>query len=703
MKNIKFKVLISQEKNNIFSKIEANSNEHLSYYFYLLKNGQVIDRCGWFESSKYSWKNLNPGRYQVRGFVKNIDEKEDRFSETVVIADPDIDHLWSSLSSAALCIPDLPFAPSSFPHQDILVGYGFNIVKNLKLQDFFHADFFNGNLRVLFNKPSDNKDIFFSGSSFFKDDLIFGQDDASVIFDRLSLLDSTGDFCAVVNDAERIIFSNDFFGIQKIYFFQDKEIFLASNRVHLLLLGIQALNIDCEIDPAMVKATLASGYVQPFQQIFSHNLLIKGVQLLSIDTRICINYNSVNFEPKPISDLLSNKVAPARSDEYELLIQKGVQDIIRQTNAVLNHPKFKNFVFDATGGMDSRVIVAAAAICDQERNKIVLNARDTPSIPLDIRVACQMASFLGFKHDALPENIEVYDEGYLKLQAISHLLGTYFAYDLNKITKEVPSRINTINVTGFFGEICLRPYYSRYYLERNESTSNKFYDFLLDENKSGLSNSDAKKYFSEIWVDSIKSLPGNTPVEKYDLHYLFYRNGLHCSDIFRFKSGTPRVGVIQSKNLFILKRKLYNRFSKTLLQNDVISRICPELLRIPYASNNDNQGFSEACLENESLKNLSINKIHVTCDGSDAVRARSSKTKFVIENKTSSCLGSLDLVKIAERAVIYLSESMGLIDLDFGKEILSNLRSEASPWILVNKVLMIFYIAKFSQKEYRHD
>lgn len=697
MKKIKFNVSVLKKENNIFSTIEAESNNNLDYYFYLVKDGLVIERCGWFKSPQYSWINLNPGIYQVRGFVRDGDVKEDEFSEVVIILDPDIDNVWSSLSSVALDIPSLPFAPSPLPHQDILIAHGCNLVQDLKIQEFSSVDFLDGNVKILYNISSEDKSIFFSGSAFFGDKFIFGQDDASFVCDKLSLVDSAGDFCAIVNDEKRIIFSNDFFGVQKIYFFQDAKIFLASNRVHLLLLAMRTLEIDCEMDPVMVKAILASGYVQPFQQIFSHNLMVKGIKLLPIDTRICINRDCVSFEPKPISDLLSDKVAPIRDDEYESIITKGIQDIIRQANAVLSHQKFKKFVFDATGGMDSRVIVAAAAICDPERKKIVLNARDTLSIPLDIRVACQIASFLGFQHDALPETVEIYDEGYLKLQAISRLLGTYFAYDLDKINEKVPSVMDAINVTGFFGEICLRPYYSRSYLGHHESVSSSFYNFILKENKSGLVNSDAKKCLSQIWVESVKEMPGDTPIEKYDLHYLFYRNGLHCSDISRFKSNTPRIGIIQSKNLFILKRKLYGRSPKTLLQNDVISRIYPELLKIPYASSNDNQSFDEACVEKNNFKILASEKIDIRCDGSEAVKARASKTKLIVEKKVTTVFGCLDLAKIAERALVYLSRK-NLIDSDFGKEVMTSLRNGQYSHILVNKILMIFYIYNLSNK-----
>jgi hypothetical protein len=711
MEKSNFVVKITPIEKNIYSAIEGNFLAETKYFFYLLKDGLVIDRHGWLSTPEHSWNNLNPGRYQVRGFYQSGNIKKNKFSETVIILDEGLDSSWSDLSKKGLDFPDLLFSPSPLPHQDILVLHDRAEPRDLVMPGFVCREGSINKKIKIFHQPKTEKchDLFFSGSAFYQDRLIFGQEEARCVDNILDLLDSNGDFFSVFQNENQTILTNDYFGVQKIFYFQNNEIFLASNRVHLLLLGMAIAKVDFEMDPAMVRATLASGYIQPFQQIFSHDLMVKGVKLLPIDKRVVITKDFIDFEPKPISDLLAENLAPARDLEYENLIKKGIADIIQQANAVINHPGFKNIVFDATGGMDSRVILAAASSCDKQDGRVSINAMNTVSIPLDIRVACEITSMLGFEHDNSPEKIEVLDSGYHKIQAISQLLGTYFAYDIRSRNGEMATRESAINVTGFFGEICLRPYYSRSYTSQIFADSEfdglereDFYEFLLQENRSNLLNPSAKIGFQNLWIKSVQTLPGANPVEKYDLHYLFYRNGLHFSDIFRMKWNTPRVGILQSKNLFLLKRKLFSNSPKTLLQNEVIYRINSKLLSIPYASNRDNEDLKEALIFFKTEDPITIKEnINELESGNRAVNARQSKkiTKLNIE---SPRIGEIDLAAIAEHAVFNLSEHSKLIEPDFGKEILTSLKSDAFPWVIMNKVLMAYYmfsLTKISSEE----
>lgn len=514
------------------------------------------------------------------------------------------------------------------------------------------------------------------------------------------MIDSTGDFSAVFSSNERIIFTNDFFGIQKIYFYICGGLFFASNRVHLLLIAMAASDINLKMDKEHVLANLVSGYVQPFQQIFSHDLMVDGVKLLPIDKRIVFENGSVYFELKLISDLLANNLSPLRDQKFDELLDKGCKDILTQCAAVLKHPKFKHVVFDSTVGMDSRVIIAAAANFESIREKIVLNAMDTPSIPLDIRVGCTLSESIGFRLDDLPETVELRDSTEHKLGLLSKMLGSYFAHDLDSLDTEKITRIDAINVTGFFGEICLRPYYSRSFIDNNDlNTDTKcdegnFFNFILSDNRSMLTHCDGLKLLKKLWIAANNSLPWSSDYEKYDLHYLFFRNGLHCSDMIRVKWNTPRVGIIQSPKLFLLKRKLYRRISSTFLQNSVIEKLEPKLLDIPYASDRDNEGLK--IFHEIKIPAATIERKQVAENGLAAIQARERK-KRVHQPYSVEIRGRVDFRKLAKIATLALFKSEDLIDRDLAYELIMNLNSKTFSHVLANKILMVYYMVKLTK------
>lgn len=84
------------------------------FYFYLIKEGQVKSREGWFKKPIYQWINIQPGRYCVRCFIKRGDLKVDRFSSPVHVEDFTIRTLIDNCTeNVGEIIPKLPFSQSS--------------------------------------------------------------------------------------------------------------------------------------------------------------------------------------------------------------------------------------------------------------------------------------------------------------------------------------------------------------------------------------------------------------------------------------------------------------------------------------------------------------------------------------------------------------------------------------------------------------
>ncbi|MDH0126976.1 hypothetical protein N7376_23685 [Brucella intermedia GD04153] len=683
-----FKVIASISDGMLKARIVEDTGWFNKYFFYLLKDGVVIDRQGWLRKSSFEWQLTEPGRYSVRGFVENRRGKWDRFSNAQRMFPKSISDDWDNISATADEVPDLPLGSLTAPHQDFLVAIGRH--SQVSVPGFLKTNHPSITSITAYHREPINSDLVFSGSAFLGNNLIFGQSDAEKRSDEL--MHKTGDYTFVSFGSEHAIISNDYFGVQKLFLYETDDGVVVSNRAHLLCLFLRLANESLSLNKQILTSILAGGWTQVFQQILGDRLAIDGMSMLPIDKYVHADATGYRLENKPIHEII-NRQQPNRS--MSDLIDIGKDDILAQTEAVLSSAHFKHVLVDATGGMDSRALVAAASNFQEPRHRIRINAADTASIPLDIRVACSIASELGLSFDDLAETVKFVSKRKRQENALSILLGTYFAHNIGDIFGEIRNRDSTVNITGFFGEICLRPYYSRNYIKlpiADYPEIDKFIDFLRNENRATLGGDKEKNILYSELRTSLQNLPGRTPIEKYDLHYLFYRNGLHCSDLFRFRYDTPRIGVLQSPALFEAKLDAYRSEPVTYLQNELISRLNPNIMAFPYASEKDNMDLN-ATKERLSLAGISPKPILPSGEKAISARARKSVEKM---GDPSLSKDGLDLQFLAKRAVVSLYKA-DYISKDFGMELMSEIDGGKMNNVIINKALMMYHLWRITQ------
>lgn len=682
--------------NEIKAYIVGDFPQGAEFHFYLLRNARVLSRDGWFMSSEYSWKDLEPGHYHVRGFVRTDERKVDFFSRGIrLFPDSLAEEAAESIDSfKEEELEVIPFSTFEYPHADFVYCLSSDSLPDLQGFSQFSVSRNGKKFSLYSNIERVLGGVAFSGSAFLNDDLIFGSEDFSNIdksdYSEFNCL--VGDYAIAYFTDDKFCLSNDFFGNHKIFYFKQGGLFLASNRLHLLLILLSKLNVSVDVDHDILKAILVSGSIQPFQQLYSHDQPFKGIKLLPINTRIEAEYETgdVSFVDKEIEGFFKDASANEFSEEeYKTLILKGVDQVRRQTLAVLKHEGFDNVLVDATGGMDTRVILAAASNFPAYKNKIKVNACDTKSIPNDIKVGCALASIAGFEHDNIKETHLNMGARSRKLSIISKSLGSYFATDISNVSGFVVSRDRTININGFYGEVCLRPYYARNYLKKDgfkemeERESLK--KFLVNLTKLG--SADAEGVHEKVFFSSLESLPGKSMAEKYDLMYLFFRNGFHCSDTIRPNNSTPRLGVIQSPSLFKAKRMMFHSgMGNTFLQNDFIALLNSAMLKVPYASDFDNSEFSEC---KGKLFNLPSGyediEVGLNTDGSTAVESRKEKEIKRLDGYTCDEV-DLSIPALAFESINYL-RSLNLIGQDLYLELYGHFSTDNNVHVAMNKAI----------------
>ncbi len=431
--------------------------------------------------------------------------------------------------------------------------------------------------------------VFFSGMSRFDDKFILGQKDAQLLPDPTVLKDTVGNFVMVYENDNEINICSDYFGVAKVFYYKEDNLWIISNRYQLLLMVMQKMYLT--ITPYKTK-WLADlfGIDQLNQQIFSRNMEVDNTYLLPIDQSIKITKNGISVVPKEIYKVLNNP-GVFNNDNYSQLLQQGAEEIKDNIKAVYKHPEIKRVSIDVTGGLDSRVVLNAwTDLSGHDKMKPTGMFTDkTPGHPEDAAIGLELGRKAGLPFKGWPTkktflNIEQY---YLK--TVSCYFGEWFLYDAPNTMQKVEG---LINLYGGFGEICCRIYYSRRH----------FYDFGEYKSiaemtkwlaKNGLDTYRIKlEVLMDAWKQEMKQefllIPGRSPSEKRDLHYLFYRNGLHLKREMFPDISNICWGPIQSKAMFLLKMQSFYTFPELKLQIDLLELLNPDLADFKFEYEKDN-------------------------------------------------------------------------------------------------------------------
>ena len=329
--------------------------------------------------------------------------------------------------------------------------------------------------------------------------------------------------------------------------------------------------------------------LQPFYQNFSRRMDVKGVYCLPIDKFIYFDDTGAHITDKPIAEILGDD-REISDEEYISLLEQAKSEIVSNLDSIARHPKFEKVIVDVSGGMDSRLVFSALTNLPEHRDKIVINSQDTRGSPNELHVALTLNSNYGYPYDAIPETIVLPPPKQLYNNISSYYLGTYYSFNYSNLKTQKKS---AIRITGFGGEIVARPYYSRLHLHGKLDTPlvSDFTDGYFE--KFGYlslfgTNSELHSSTKLLFADELNMLPGEGALEKFDLHYLYYRNGLHCSDSLRADTSGPEFAILQSRSAFKLKKGCFTKHKSVKFQLDLMAALNPFLAQYPYESDMDN-------------------------------------------------------------------------------------------------------------------
>jgi len=410
------------------------------------------------------------------------------------------------------------------------------------------------NVEILSDKILNKKDFVFSGLMNYENKLIIGEEDLKEdIKNNAVSTDNIGFFTYLKINNEDVEIGNDYLGNGRIFYYKNKESIVISNNYHLLLLILKDLNFDLNLDLDVLSSIICFED-EISLQLFSRKREIAGTYLLPIDEKIILSSNNYIFKNKEIYEIIGkNKKLSFREKHFinkEKLLDDGIKEIENNLKTVITDERFKDIIIDLTGGLDSRVVfgIANTRLKEILKNKKVYlqiggKLEDLDKDNTDISIACTINSDYNYDYKkANSQYCKIFDKDFIS----STLLYGSWEYRNLKIPYSLSDEYG-LNLSGGNGEVFLRPYYSRLFLNKNIN-----YERFFRKRHKSLSERTLLKY-EKILTDEIKLIPGRNISEKFEMHYLFYANNYHFYRINRYIGYYIAIKTIHSKSLLKYK------------------------------------------------------------------------------------------------------------------------------------------------------
>lgn len=438
------------------------------------------------------------------------------------------------------------------------------------------------------DRYEDDPRIVFSGRGQIGGRFVNGQDKLpDTLPDELG--ECVGSFTYVRMNGKRIEISHDYFGIRQLYYFDNGRVFIASNRYHLLLGIMQIMAIKAEFDTRLAASRLYA-YGPFFAQNYTHDMDIKGCRILPLDRTIVIDDMGWHFAEKKIRENL----APAYDEkEYLSLLDQAAEEIKEMAREVLYSDEYESFVVDISGGLDSRLTLAALTNFPEKMDMMQARTLQQPN-SRDLEIGIGLANLTGLEYKPLYNNGEMYVSPEEHINSYrSYQLGTAEQF-LAGPTSCRGKNSHQLRFAGYLGEY-FRVYWTTRRMEiykdikTDEEMAEEYVNYLL----AGLCSSDElKEIVCEHLLRELRQIPGQTPVDKMENHYMYFRG----RSMFGNKSVADYTNM---GSYYVMGSKAFLRAAKMLpavKRNNAVVYEVNERLNAPMLWAEYDSEYDNACL-----------------------------------------------------------------------------------------------------------
>lgn len=568
----------------------------LEVAFYLMRDRSPVWRGRYGHELSTTFEVEEAGTYIVKAFAKLHGEKHTQVSAPIVVSES---ALLEARDLERRIPSSLPYTPLDYPHQDFALLALPEAMREVQLSKLQHEvndmglklgqwSTTDSSIEVVATPAvwAENRSSLFSGLARTADRLVFGANDLEANSTE-EVYESIGDFTLATRQEWGVEVRTDYFGIGRLYTYQSANLICISNRYHLLLKLILAADEKLAINRIKARANLQA-VNQPFTQNFSTDMDVQGCKTVPPGSILELQGFDLKLRASAIATVLNEPTNQEIDEEqYTTQLNKAADEIVDNLRIAIDHPQFDAVRVDLTGGMDARLVFAALSRLDPNRDRVQIHTADVSGSPSDLPISLALTSKAGFEYDSLPRKTSPIASIDSTLENLSFHMGSYFGLRPETARTRLP---RTLRVNGFYGEISARPYFARQIFGKPAEAMDsgdfcRFYVDSINHTQRPLSRNDE---LYTLLRQEFEELPGNLPAEKLDAFYLYYRNGLHCSDRWLNHVLAPGWGPLQSKELFSLKWKTFTRSKDVRLQMDITELLDSDLALLPIGRKKDN-------------------------------------------------------------------------------------------------------------------
>lgn len=435
--------------------------------YYILRDGQVVYKHGiWEPIGEFSFDLMGNGIYVAQVFLKQN-------SMVKIIKSHSVEYFQdiyreefekSCYRSGTKKKKGLDFYKLSEPFVDFVVIQSKTPIDRIELQEleFSYLNTYGDRINYCISGKSPvekhGKSWVCSGILSSENDLLYGDD----MLDAINSLEgskTTGTYSIAEIDRNRIYISNDYFAFNRIFYYSDCDITVCSNRYHLLLMVLRELRISLKLDENKALMTLSSVRLPYLTQNMCSRMDMDGVRQCPNSYDIVLDKNGLSFNINAYGKVLREDTIIDEGN-YRKELERGCKEIINNVNTIIKNGQDKNFVVDLSGGMDSRIVYAAALQSEYNRGQIFIHSHDVRGSK-DLDIAVMINGLYNLSWDTLQEERRKFENQYNDMMQRSFYMGTYYSHNLIGASTTNDA---TVRLVGACGEILLRPYTVRKFL-----------------------------------------------------------------------------------------------------------------------------------------------------------------------------------------------------------------------------------------------
>ena len=574
------KVSITLSKNILTAKLE-DAKDKRKTAFILFRDGELVEETRYSDEQEYTVRLSQPGTYYVSVFCDQNGIRHSRNTKTVQYFTEDLQAEYAEfLKRPRYCDSfdlDLPFVPNEYPFYDFVI-IGSKTGDTTQAESFFQyalPDAGEWKRTLITNGKLENNRLF-SGIMTHNDRFIFGDQDAAYL--PSDLAGFTGCFsCLQIEEKEICVFS-DFFNFCHLYYYTDQDTVMVSNRYHMLLHYLAPYYTGEGVDVEKAAILLASHNLPTAYHNITFQMDVKGVYQLPAYYNLYLNDKGVALVENEFYREISRGYI-YNQQAYEDLLRAGKDDIIREIKTIFDDPRINNVKIDLSGGMDSRTVYAALTHVRENKNKASIHTLDSGKE--DLAIATYINGKYGYPNDTIPEthiNKSIYTADHLMR---SFFIGTNYEHNPSTYTNQMDG---VIRLTGAGGDIIIRSFYARQYLNEGFQNVTEAVDYLTNQYMEFVRADYDLAYagFNDLYKKTLTEIPVESISQKLDLLWLMLGSGYHFFTEFKHNTGELEYSILMSKSLFRAKLMSLDAHKDARMHAEVISLLSSKLARIPY-------------------------------------------------------------------------------------------------------------------------